>query len=576
MEETPVKNPITPPDSSHSSNLSNPSPVSSFDESSPILGDLKPFSLNPPDKVILVLVFAISFLAVFLPDRGFYGLSWDEAYYYKPSREAASWLYRVLLTKDRSLSRENLDASWEEIRELPSVVKILLGSSSLMFEKWLGQLPAFRLPSALAYSLTLVLIYLLIFPSSGRYAALFSVFSYGLMPRIFGHAHIGASESITVFMILLVFYCFIKGLASARWSLLLGIAFGLSLNTKINCVFLPFILLPWAHLFHRKKYMNNFFAMVFLSPLVMIATWPWLWRDTARRVLEYFYFFASHQFTAVYYFGRKYNYGSTLAPWHYPFVMILFTIPSLIQVFMGMGIIASLRSIRTKPLFVLFLWAAFFTLFVSALPASPKYDGIRLFIPAFLFLSLLAGAGISWIMEYAGKCNISSPLKKLIPWLGIALLVGNGILAVGKSRTCPLSYFNIFAGGLPGAYKKGMETTWWGEAVNDDVLKALNELPQGAKVKTLALHDEVFRLLQDWGRLRPDLNINSTNPPYDYHLLLVRKGFFSRPEWCLYLTWPRLKVFEHNSVPLVILFKTGADFEKAWPQIQIPQKAPKS
>ena len=78
MEESPDKNPIMPPLSSQSSN-----------------------------KVILILVFAISFLSVFVPDRGFYGLSWDEAYYYKPSREAASWLYRVLLTKDRPLSREN-------------------------------------------------------------------------------------------------------------------------------------------------------------------------------------------------------------------------------------------------------------------------------------------------------------------------------------------------------------------------------------------------------------------------------------------------------------------------------------
>jgi hypothetical protein len=152
------------------------------------------------------------------------------------------------------------------------------------------------------------------------------------------------------------------------------------------------------------------------------------------------------------------------------------------------------------------------------------------------------------------------------------LLLVTGIFSTLKSHPYSLSYFNIFIGGIRGAYEKGMETTYWGEAVNNRVLQTLNELPPSARIKTLALHDEVFNILQDWGKLRKDLQINDGDPPFDYHLLLVRMGFFARPEWCLYLSWPRFKVFDYKDVPLVILFETGERFEKTWPYITMSGK----
>ncbi len=519
------------------------------------------------DLAFLIALVIASFSTVVLTGRSGYGLSWDEEYFYSPSRDAAHWLYRALFTKDRPLSRRDIDTAWSENKELPSVVKVCLGTSSLAFGGYIDELTALRIPSAAAYALTLAIMFLFMFRRYGRAAALLTVFTYALMPRIFGHAHIGAAETITALMTLLTVICFLKGLESARWSVILGIVFGLALNTKINCAFLPLILLPWAHIYHRKRYVNNFFAMVFLSPVVMVITWPWLWHDTVQRLLEYFHFYVSHQFTAVYYFGQRYNYGSTLAPWHYPFVMTVFTLPLAVLLFAMSGIIYALQNLRREPLPVLFLWGAFLTLVISTLPASPKYDGIRLFFPAFVFFAILCGAGFAGTLRRIPK---GKPIRGAFYWrdaaavLGIAFVLGNGALATIRSNTHSLSYFNCLIGGTRGAYNKGMETTYWGEAVNDNVLNVLNELPKGARIKTLALHNEVFNLLQRWGKLRNDLRFNSGPPPYDYHLLLLRKGFFARPEWCLFLTWQRLKVFEYKGVPLVILFKTGAEFERVW------------
>ncbi|MBN1900310.1 glycosyltransferase family 39 protein [Candidatus Sumerlaeota bacterium] len=543
------------------------------------------WTLKKGDIVFLLLLFFLTQAFVLLSCLD-YGLSWDEAYYYEPSRSAARWLSDLFLLRNRPFSRESIDQVWSEIRELPSVVKISLGISHAMFSPFLGPLVSLRIPSALAFSLTLVLIYILMLKSFGRGAAAFSVSAYALMPRIFGHAHIAASETITVFMHMAVMYCFLKGMERPRWSVALGVVFGLALNTKINCLFLPMILLPWAHLYHRKKYGNNFFSMAFLSPLVMILTWPWLWHDTFRRLLEYIAFFIAHQFTAVFYFGQKYNYGSTLAPWHYPFILAVLTIPPLFLFFILTGVAGALQFLRKNPVGALFLWGALFTLTLSAAPSSPKYDGVRLFIPAFLFLALLAGVGMVFLQKnlpvflgafFAGfrttgnsDFRISEKWNRIFPIVSIALVLTTGIFSIGISHPFPLSYFNIFIGGIRGAYKKGMETTYWGEAVNSRVLDVLNELPTSSRIKTLALHDEVFNLLQDWGKIRRDLQINPSDPPYDYHLLLVRKGFFARPEWCLYLSWNRLRVFDHRGAPLVILFQTGERFENSWQTFSVP------
>ena len=532
--------------------------------------------LSRLDGLFLIILFLVAFFLVFLTGRGRYGLSWDEAYFYNPSSTAATWLFRILFASEHPVSAAEIDAAWSDIKELPSVVKLCLGISSIIFRGYIDNLTAYRLPAAVSYALTLVLMYALMFKLLGRGAALMTTFSYALMPRIFGHAHIGASESILALMTLCVVYCFLRGLDNPWWSVLSGVVFGLALNTKVNAIFLPLILLPWAHVYYRRRYANNFFALVFLSPIVMVLTWPWLWHNTIPRLLEYFYFFAKHQFTAVFYFGQKYNYGSILAPWHYPFVMTYYTIPPLIFFFILVGVAATVRDIRRCPICVLFLWGAIMTLAISAMPSSPKYDGVRLFITAFIFMAPLAGIGCTAIYERLPKGGaIFRGINKrdLIIAACIIVVVAGGVTAVIRSHPDSLSYYNIFAGGIRGAYNKGMETTYWGEAVNDDVLRALNELPKGAHIKTLALHDEVFDLLQEWGCLRADLRINKGLPPYDYHILLVRKGFFARPEWCLFQKWRPLKVFEHHGVPLVIIFKTGPDFERAWQQMGgVPQE----
>ena len=143
--------------------------------------------LSRLDGLFLVILFLAAFFLVVLTGRGRYGLSWDEAYFYKPSSTAATWLFRLFFASDRPVSASEIDAAWSAIKELPSVVKLCLGTSSIIFRGYIDNLTAYRLPAAVSYALTLVLMYILMFQLFGRGAALMTTFSYALMPRIFGH-----------------------------------------------------------------------------------------------------------------------------------------------------------------------------------------------------------------------------------------------------------------------------------------------------------------------------------------------------------------------------------------------------
>ncbi len=528
-------------------------------------------ALRRYDWMLIGLLALLAFASVTMSMGGL-GLAWDEAYYYQPAMDAAHWLGRMLFGSDKPSSNEAIAAYWSKIPELPSIVKFATGISRALLRGIWGELGSLRIPSALALSGSLVLIYLLMFPAYGRPAALASCFAYGLMPRVFGHAHFAASESLTVFMFLAVVYCFLQGLRSWRWSVVLGVVFGLALATKINCFFLPFILLPWAHVYHRTRYVNNFFAMMFLGPVVMMICWPWLWHGPVERLLEYLQFHSTHQYTALYYFGTKYNYGSTLAPWHYPLVITLVTTPVVVLLLVVLGVAWVLVRIRTKALGTLLLIGAGVQLAIASLPLVPKYDGIRLFIPVFPFLAMLVGVAVAGLVgvvppERRIWKNVSS--RSALTAVLLVLLAVNGLWGIVRSHPRELSYFNLLIGGLPGAFARGMETTYWGEALDDDVISYLNdELPSGAEVKVLAAHGKVFELLKQQGKLKRDLVLDA-DPPYDYHLLLVRKGFFARPEWCLFKEWAPQRIFSFRGVPFVVIYKTGAEFEHTWPRFQM-------
>ncbi|MFB3896498.1 MAG: ArnT family glycosyltransferase [bacterium] len=521
---------------------------------------------------IIALILFLATIIILCATSSQYGLAWDEPYNYYPAVDAYQWLQLLVSHPGQAISDTAINQYWSKVHEHPSISKIIAGITYNWFSGTFGDLLAFRLGEFILFSLLIAMIYLFTLQLFNRTTALFSAVAFLLMPRIFGQAHFATTDIPLVLMWVLTVFCFYKGLDNWKWSIATGIVWGLGLATKINLLFLPIPLILWAQLFHRKKYGNNAFSMLFLSPIIFFLSWPWLWFQTKPRIMEYLLFYAQHKFTTVYYFGKMYV--LTSAPWKYPLVYTLTTIPITILFLISVAIIIIVikqipnntqTPISNEPntfgVQMLVLFNALFPILLQSGPASPKYDGIRLFLPAFPYLAILAGIGFNWIIVSVGAnrwfTRISgrfadSPLPQIL--LAILFFIPP-LYHVIDTHPYQLSYYNLLLKGVNGAHQKGMESTYWCEAVNQDVLQYLNQsVPENGKVRFLSFSDEVVQWYQEHGYLRKDIQCFSTDQP-DYFILLCRQGFFGGMEWNLYRHAIPIKAFSYkNRVPLVLIY----------------------
>ncbi|MCL5270634.1 MAG: glycosyltransferase family 39 protein [bacterium] len=539
-------------------------------------------AVSPPPLVVRffwgfmpLILLLVGYGSVVLTQKGM-GYAWDEAYYYEPALKAADWLVEVL-RGNNVFDRAAIDVYWGERHEHPSIQKLLSGIAMRAFSAPKNQLWAMRLPMAILFGLSLNLIYLMGRRAWGPVPGLAAALVYATMPRVFGHAHFASLETPLIFMSLQPVCGFQRGLDSPLWAAFTGIAFGLLLATKINGFFLPVPLVIWAHLYARRRYVNNLFAMLTLGPVFMVLAWPWLWPDPVVRLLEYLRFHAEHQQTALFFLGRKWGYGGANAPWFYPLTMVAVTIPVGALALLVLGLAKVLHRPHRQPMGALFLCCAAVMLTVASLPSTPRYDGVRLFLPVFPFLALLCGAGTVEMMSLteraARRLGVADPvrLRRLWRWTAsaiVAVVLLEGVAALVRYHPYTLSYFNALAGGIRGAERRGFEVTYWGEALNEDVLTAINELPDGSSLDPLAIHELCLQHLQEWGLIKEEIRIGG-RPPYDYHLLLMRRGFFTRPEMALAgrTIFPVVREWRLMGVPLIALYKTGPPFEKFWPTL---------
>src|SRR5208337_978481 len=103
--------------------------------------------------------------------------------------------------------------------------------------------------------------------------------------------------------------------------------------------------------------------------------------------------------------------------------------------------IRSIRQHRAEPLGLLILGNWGLLVALRALPHTPAHDGVRLFLPAFGVLALMAGRGAGYLLD------VWSRWAK--PVLALALV--EGALSIIAMMPVPLSYFSPLVGGLPGA-----------------------------------------------------------------------------------------------------------------------------
>jgi hypothetical protein len=467
------------------------------------------------DRVIALLV-GIATVVLLVVSAPHIGLTWDEPVYTVAQESYIGWLQQLREAPSFAISRQGIDTWWDVNHEHPPLDKLFSGVIYSVVQPYVDELTAYRMGNMLLVGLLVALIYLMAAESYGRRTALLAIVALLSMPRFFFHAHLAALDvpgAVVFFAVISVGWH--TRHATGFWrstavGLLLGLIWGIGLATKINAAFALPVLGLWMLFFQRRWGICwRLVLMAATGPGVFLALWPWLYFDTWKRLEAYIRFITvDHWQIDQWYFGVSHM----PPPWHFPFVMLVFVLPTTLLM---LGIIGLVRGWRDRrPAWPVGLWAigALVPLLALTTGQSMVYDNERLFMPAFPFLALLAGAGLDWLLN--GVARVFAERQRL---LRVALIVaGIGAFApqtIQVAQLYPhlLSYYSESVGGLPGATRLGMETTYWCETYQATFGYINQHARQGAIIWVEDWSHDTLLTYQQLGRLRSDLRIARVN-----------------------------------------------------------------
>ncbi len=421
------------------------------------------------ERALVALLFAAALLSVALTANQ-YGITYDEQHYMSAGAAYAGWWGRVLSGDLGALGPGQVDEVWRLNHEHPPLEKTAAGAAYRLFSGILPGLAAYRISGAFWFALTICALYCFTRRLWGRAGALFASLSFASLPRVFAHAHFAALDMPVTAWFFITIALLAEALRRERFRLaaLGGVSFGLALLAKINAVFIPFVIAPYGLIWWRCRWRQWLLPLLAIGPAVFYAGWPWLWYHPFSRLREYLGFHAGHAAYNVWYLGRLYQY----APWHYPFVVTAVTVPLLVLALALLGAAVSLPRRGRRPERVLLLLGLLACLLPSALPHSPKYNGARLFLPAFPFLAALAGGGFASLRaRLTAALGRKQPLERrstlLVGVLLGALALMPGVRGLVLLHPYQLAYYNALVGGARGAAERGFETIYWGQVLEE-------------------------------------------------------------------------------------------------------------
>lgn len=528
----------------------------------------------------------------------------DIDYYMKAALRYSEWIQdttaKIFKGDFTGFTKSEIDRYWSENHEHPPFAKLVMGMSHLIFTKYLkitDNIDGIRLGVILLVSLLGFTLCYITHRYVGSMAAIAASLMLLFMPRFFFHSHVETLDAAVASTFFFSFSAYLLSRRSLKWTILCGLIFGISLSTKLNAPFFYVGILTYWGLknIDEFKYIKgkglrfprlelSLISMPLLGSMVFYIMWPWLWNDTLKRLNDYLGFHLKHYGIYFYYFGTIYE--KPFAPWHSPFVMTLITTPPITMILAITGIVVisiTLIKIYKKRISIdsdqqvfyeLILINAFITIGTVAFPDVPKYGGIKLFLPFFPFLSILAGTGLQALYEYIirkisiGKNSeterTSQVERNRVVLRGItgAVLIAASILpaiySTLKIHPYHLSYYNIFIGGPSGALKAGMERQYY-DIFYIELARWFNKnLPQNTKVTFLPNNKEYIRsapYLKRDKRLREDIRIVDLSSA-DYLVLTHEERWREYPElYKRYSKLPSLFEIRAEDIPLLTVYK---------------------
>ncbi|MBI4765845.1 MAG: hypothetical protein HY787_14810 [Deltaproteobacteria bacterium] len=257
-------------------------------------------------------------------------------------------------------------------------------------------------------------------------------------------------------------------------------------------------------------------------------------------------------------------YSTSHLPWYYSFFMLGVSIPLSILFSVVAGVIATLPKFRSSPERILPVFCASFPLILPLLPGAVIHDGVRLLLPVFPFLAILAGVGFNALVGVF-PARIKAKGGKILTSMTMGIILVPAFFSLLNIHPFELSYYNALVGGVKGADQKGLEVTYLQEVISPDFLNQVNRLmPRGTTLNG-TLSQFLLVEYQTRGMLRKDIRL-VTGIGCDFYLVLMRKsslrGYFDQwpEEKALIDRWVRegkepVLARTVQGVPLLLLYK---------------------
>lgn len=514
------------------------------------------------------------------------GFSRDEGFYFHAASDYQRWFEALLGPSQpgQAFQRPFIDGIWATNHEHPALLKGLFSLSHLYFFKqwhWFGdQSTAFRFPGMVMSGLALWVIYLWGARAYSRRAGLFAAMLFALMPRIFYHAHLACFDMGIAAMWVLCLYVYHRAIGQGLgWAVLLGLVFGLALETKHNAWILPFVVIPHAIFVTRRAGASRLkgfvrlpvcvVGMLVVGPLVFVALWPWLWNDTLQRVQDYMGFHLNHEYYNIEFLGK--NYFSAPSPRMYMPVMILATVPAVTLALFVVGVLDRLKNAlaravgsapgdpkQTDLLIALGLLAAVGPWLLSS--KTPIFGGTKHWLTAYPLLALLAGRGLDVVAKALEKKVQGRTLavrRTLVAALYASVLLGPLALTI-HSHPFGLTAYTPLVGGTQGAADLGLNRQFWGFTTESANLEYLAKIaPRNASV---FIHDtawDSWARMVDEDRIRRDLRGVGTPSEADFSLVHheLHMAEIDHHIWVAYGVTNPAYIVAHDGVPVVSVYR---------------------
>lgn len=467
------------------------------------------------------------------------GLTWDEPTYIAASESYNEWFGRLASNPKEALDHDIIDQYWAINHEHPPVDKIWSGVVWRVARLAFDDLVAHRLGNMLLVAVLVAMLYLMVAETYGRIAGFLAIGALLTLPRFFFHAHLAALDMPAAVASFAVVYVFWKVKDRPGWwgTAVLGVVWGLAVATKVNAVFVMPTLFLWLLLFQRE--VRVFVRLVLASILafpIFVLSWPWLYPAPYDRIYEYVRFITvDHWEIGQFYLHRFYM----PPPWHFPFVMVIAVVPLMFLLFYAVGVVRTAKEKEHQALGVMFVFNSLVPLLALSIGQSMVYDNDRLFMPAFVYIAALAGIGVDWALggikgwlKHIGRPSLTRPMMVIV----VVLVYGLHLILAVPLYPHWLSYYSETVGGLPGATRLGLETTYWCETYSE-VLGYINtNAKAGDTVWVDPWSYDVMVYYQLQGRLRDDV-------------------WISVPEWgeSIFDARARLREFSYQKADFVIV-----------------------